>query len=476
MSPRDVTGYSTEPTDVARVETKHRRIVSSKLPVPESMPELERLWSLEARSLAPWQFPVLWQRAKGYQVFDPFGNVWLDASAGIAVANAGHAPDEVICAIVEQANSELLYNFTFPSRARLRFLEKLVEFASDVAPHLEKAFLMSAGSEACENVLKLARRYQHVTHGPHKNVVVTFEGAFHGRTLGAQMMGGLPELKDWIVHHDPDLVQVPFPDGFYNEETSFEGFVRALDRLGVEPARVAAVFVEPAQGANVHLMPVEYARKLREWCDDHEVLLCFDEVQTGFGRMGHKFGHLHYGVEADLISLGKGISGSLPLSATLGRAEIMDVFPPGHMTSTHTGNAICCAAGTATLEIYEREGLVERAAELGAKVLQPGLRRVAERHEAIGVATGVGLFAGIQVVEGGEAGAKVPDKQGAYEVNQRLCQKGVMMFAPVGKACCKFAPPLVIPEDALVELVEVVDEAVEELEAEGRIGPAAARS
>ncbi|MHA1732116.1 MAG: aspartate aminotransferase family protein [Promethearchaeota archaeon] len=454
-----IKGYSTEPRDVPQVETEHRKIYT-KIPVPESIPLLKRLWAVEARSLAPWQFPVIWDRAVGYNIHDKYGNKWIDMSSGIAVANAGHAREQVVDAIVKQARHGLLYNFTFPSEVRLNFLEKLVEFASDVAPYLNKAFLMSAGSEACENVLKLARRYQHVKVGPEKNVVITFDGAFHGRTLGSQMMGGLPDLKDWILHPDPDIHQVPFPDGYYNEDTSFELFEKSLEALGVRPKDVAMVYVEPVQGANVHSMPKEYAKKLRAWCDEHGALLCFDEVQMGFGRLGEKFGFLTYGVEADIISLGKGISGSLPLSATLARGEIIDVFPPGHMTSTHTGNSLACAAGIATLALYEEEDLIARAKSLGEKVLQPRLRGVADKYATVGIATGIGMIAGIQVVE---PGTKTPNKQRCYDINQRLGEKGVMMFAPVGKACCKFAPPFTIPKEALVEALDVVDEAVGEI-------------
>lgn len=458
-----VKGYSIEPKTVPLVETEYRKICT-QIPVPESLPLLHRLRAVEAYSLH-WQFPVFWDRAEGFNVYDKYGNKWIDMSSGIAVASAGHARQEIIDAVTAQANKKLLYNFTFPSEIRLEFLEALVDFASDVAPYLTKAFLMSAGSEACENILKLARKYQQVTHGPGKNTIVSFEGAFHGRTLGSQMMGGLPDLKDWIVHPDPEIVQVPFPDGFFNEDTSFESFERSLEAQGVKPESVAAVVVEGFQGANVHFMPVPYAQALRKWCTDYDALLVFDEVQSGFGRTGKKFGFLHYGVEADVISLGKAITGSLPLSATLARPEIMDVFHPGSMTSTHTGNPLCCAAGIANLKLFEEERFVEQAAKLG-EVFQPGLRAIAEKYATVGVATGMGAIAGLQLVE---PGTKTPNKQRAYDVNQRLCEKGLMMFAPVGKACTKFAPPFVIPEAAVREALEVIDAAIGEIVAEQKL-------
>ena len=446
-------GFTVNPKDVPSVDTEHRKICT-QLPVPESIALMNRLRAVEAFSLH-WQYPVFWDRAENYNVYDKYGNKWIDLSSGIAVANAGHGRKEVIDAIVKQAQHGLLYNFTFPSEIRTIFLEKLVAFAP---PYLQKAFLMSSGSEACENLLKLTRKYAHVKYGKEKNIIITFENSFHGRTLGAQMMGGLPPLKDWITNSDPDIYQVPFPDGYYNENVSFELFEATVSKLGIDPEKVAGVIVEGFQGANVHFMPIEYGQKLATWCKKHNALMVYDEVQSGFGRMGMDFGFMQYDIEADIISLGKGISGSTPISATLARKEIMDVFIPGSMTSTHTGNPISLAAAIANLELFEKEKLVELAAKTG-EVLQEEVQRIVKKYAVCGVGTGKGMIAGIQIVK---PGTKEPQKQWAYEIIQKIIEKGVMMFAPVGKATVKFAPPFIIPVDALKEAMGVVDEAIGE--------------
>lgn len=446
-------GYSMEPRDVPAVETKYRKICT-QIPVPESIPLINRLRAVEARSLH-WQAPIFWDKAKGVNVFDRFGNKWLDMSSGIVVASVGHGRKEVIDAVIEQATSELLYNFTFPSEVRLRLLEKLVEITP---PYLQKGFLMSAGTEAMENALKLARKHAHVVSGPKKNVIVSFDLAFHGRTLGAQLMGGLPSLKDWILHPDPDIIQVPHPNGFYNEDTSFDLFEKTLEEKGVDGKNVAGVVLEAVQGSTVFSVPDTYAQALSKWCEDHQALMVYDEVQVGFGRTGKLFGYQHYGVKADIVALGKAISGSLPISATLAREEVMDVFAPGEMTSTHTGNPLACAAAIANLDVMMKENLIERCAELG-KVLKKEIERIVGKYDVCGFGNSIGLIAGIQIVT---PGTKQPRKDLAYRINQKMYEKGVMVICPVGPATIKLAPPFTISEDALLEAMGVLDEAITE--------------
>ena len=302
---------------------------------------LERLRQFEPASMSG-QPLVVWDRAEGIQVFDRWGNMWLDWSCGVLVTNAGHNHPKIRQAILDQVNHGLLHNYCFPSEVRAQLVEQLAA----VAPEgLKKVFLLTTGAEACECAIKLARTWGRKVAGDRKITVVTFHNAFHGRTLGAQMAGGIPALKDWIVNLDRNIVQVPFPDGFRGPDTSFEGFLRALEAQGVKPEMVAGVMTETYQGGNASFAPPEYIQKLRAWCDQHQALLMFDEVQAGFGRTGKFWGFEHYGVVPDLICCGKGISSGLPISAVIGRPQIMDLYPPGSMTSTHTGNPVCCGRG-----------------------------------------------------------------------------------------------------------------------------------
>ena len=190
--------------------------------------------------------------------------------------------------------------------------------------------------------------------------------------------------------------------------------------------------------------------------------MCYDEVQAGFGRTGKMFAFEHYGVRPDLIACGKGMSSSLPVSAVIGREDIMGLYAPGSMTSTHSGSPLPVAAAIANLEIIQKENLVERAACLG-KILIPELQRIQRKYpKVLGCVQGKGLVAGIQVVK---PGTKTPDPDMALRINIACFQKGLLMFAPVGASgeCIKIAPPLTISDDALREAIQVLEEAVDEV-------------
>ncbi|MGA2032363.1 MAG: aspartate aminotransferase family protein [Thermoguttaceae bacterium] len=446
-----------KPKNVPQVQTKYRRI-ATPIPVPESIPILEELARHEPRSMGG-QPPVLWDRAEGIQVYDRWGNMWLDWSSGVLVTNAGHAHPRICQAILEQVNHGLIHNYCFPSELRA---ELVAELARVSPPGLSKVFLLTTGAEACECAIKLARTWGIRTHGREKITIVTFQRAFHGRTLGAQMAGGIPALKDWIVNLDADMLQAPFPDGFRDRDTSFEGFLKALEAQGVSGRRVAGVMTETYQGGNASFAPPEYVQKLRAWCDEHGALLIFDEVQAGFGRTGTYWGFEHYGVTPDLFCCGKGISSGLPISAVIGRPEVMDLYPPGAMTSTHTGNPVCVAATLANLRVIRDEKLVDRAREMG-QILQPELHRVGRRFaEHVGAVHGKGLVAALHMVK---PGGIEPDPQTAGNIVRCCVEKGLMLFAPVGYAgaSVKIAPPLVVSEEPLREGIAVLEEAISEV-------------
>ena len=447
--------FDLTPRPVPRIETRYRRIVTD-FPVPESIPILQKLRQYEPRSMRG-QPPVLWNRAEGFQVWDAYGNCWIDWSSGVLITNAGHGRQRIVEAITRQAQSRLLTNYCFPSEIRSLLVEKL---ASLLPEPLKKVFLLTTGSETIECAIKLARTYGVLKGGTSKHVIVSFEGAFHGRTLGAQQAGGIPELKSWIINLDPGFVQVPFPDGFRTEDTSFALFEKTLKKKGIRPENVCAVLMETYRGFSASFAPVDYIRALREWCNRHDALLVFDEVQAGFGRTGKLFGFEHYGVVPDLACFGKGISSSLPLSAVAGRPDVMDLYDPGTMTSTHTGNPVCCAATLASIETILEENLVENAAQMG-KILHEELQALAKQFPQIGCVHGKGLVAGVSCVL---PGTKEPDGDLAFEAVYRSVTKGVLMFSPVGLrgSTIKINPPLCINEEALRESLQAFREAFQE--------------
>src|SRR6516162_8450327 len=273
------------PKDVPQVKTVHRRI-GTPIPVPASIPRLEQLRRHEPASMGG-QPPIIWHEGDRFYIRDPYGNQWIDFSAGVLVASMGYGHPRVTEAMGRQLKTGLYHTYCFANEPRIELVKKLAALAP---PPLEKVFLLSTGSEATECAMKLARTYAIRKGRPNKTHIVTFENAFHGRTLGAQLAGGSPGLKDWIPGKHPEYVQVPFPDGFRTTDTSFDLFERSLAQQGVTPETVCGVMTETYQGCNAQMFPLEYARQLRRWCDRHEVLLIFDEIQAAFGRTGKLFG------------------------------------------------------------------------------------------------------------------------------------------------------------------------------------------
>jgi 4-aminobutyrate aminotransferase / (S)-3-amino-2-methylpropionate transaminase / 5-aminovalerate transaminase len=449
--------YSLEPVAVPKVETRYRRIQTA-LPVPESLPIFKALRESEPRSMMG-QPPVVWHKAQDFTVEDAWGNRWLDWSSCVLVSNVGHAPSEIRDALLRKIEQGLLASYVFIHEDRAALTKALQSVSPD--PERYQVFLLSTGSEATENCIKLSKTYALEKHGAHKRYIVTFANAFHGRTMGAQMAGGMPRLKTWIGKTDESFVQVPFPDGYKNPNTDFDLFTRSLREQGVAPQDIAGVMTESYQGVGPDFMPVAYAQKLEAFCREHDICLTMDEVQAGFGRTGKWFTYQHYGVTPDLVACGKGLSSSLPISAVIGRTDIMSLYAPGSMTSTHSASPLCVAAALANMRLLKEGPYIANAARLG-EILVPELHRIQRKYPAVlGCATGKGLVGGIQVVK---PGTREPDAATATRINTRCFHKGLLMFAPVGIGgeCLKIAPPLSITEDALREGLQVFEEAIDE--------------
>ena len=442
--------------EVEPVSTKWRKL-SGAIPNSQTVTAIEKLREAEPVSMRG-QAPVVWDRAEGVNVYDAYGNKWLDFSSGVLITNAGHGHKRIADAIISQVSRPLLTSYCFPNEPRIKLVQKLVSLAPEP---LNKVFLLSTGAESTECTLKLMRTYGRKIGGDDKSVIVSYYGSFHGRSLGAQQMGGMAGGKAWIKNLDPEIVHVPFPDGFRCEDTSFKLFEKTLAELRVKPDNVAGVMSETYQGIGPLFMPKQYANDLKAWCDKYGALLCYDEVQAGFGRCGTMWGFQLYDVVPDLFCIGKGVSSSLPISGVVGRDEVMNLYGPNAMTSTHSGNPVCCAAALASIEVIESEGLVENAAKLGP-VLKEQLASIKQQFsDVVGFAPAEGLVGGMLMVK---KGSKEPNYELAWEVVNRCFRKGLLLFAPVGLAgdCVKIAPPLCISEEALREGFGVISEAIKE--------------
>ncbi len=450
------------PKEVPLVSTKFRRIVTS-IPVPETLPIFSDLDRYESRSMHG-QLPILWDKAENFQVFDAYGNCWIDFTSTIFVTNAGHANPRIEKAIKDITDQKLFHTYTFAHEVRAKFLKKLIEITPD---QFQKAFLLSAGTEATECAVKLMRLHGQGIH-PQKMVIVSFQGAMHGRTMGAELLKGDPRQSAWIGFKDPNIYHLPFPYSWTERQTSdskydwAQHFMEDIENLrnqGLNFDNIAGFIIESYLGWGAIFYPPAYIQELVKFAREHDCLVAFDEIQGGFGRTGKLFVYQHYGVEPDLLCLGKAMSGSLPLSAVIGSQQIMDLPEYGSMSSTHSANPYCCAAGLANLEAIELENLVAESKRKGIMLHQCLDELKSKYRDRISYVFGKGLLAGIIIInpKTGE-----PDGLFASLVCERAMQKGLLLVH-TGRESIKIGPPLTISDEALLEGLAVLDESISEV-------------
>jgi 4-aminobutyrate aminotransferase-like enzyme len=455
-------GFSHKPIEVPRIETAHRRIVTA-IPVPQSVPMLERMYAVESHSMHG-QLPLIWDRAEGFQVYDAWGNCWIDFTSGIFVTNAGHGNARIRSALQRVLDKPLLHTYTYASAERIEFLEYLI---ANTPPVFEKAFLLSAGTEATECAFKLMRMNGQA-RGKRRGGVIGFEGNWHGRTLGAQMMSWNPKQKEWIGNLDPDIHHLPFPYPWRLEAMAdpagfFEASMAKLcQEKGLDPARdLCGVMMETFQGWGAFFYPPAYVQAVERFAKKHGVVLAFDEMQAGFGRTGELFGYMHYGVTPDILCCGKGASSSLPLSIVLASKALLDLPDIGSMSSTHSAGPMICAAGKANLEALIEDGLIGNSRRLGA-VFHEKLDAVRAKHpDQISSIQGRGLLAAMIFNDReGQPLSELCDK-----IAERCLQRGLLVVH-TGRESIKLAPPLCMTPEGLFEGVEVFSTAITDCIAE----------
>ena len=447
--------FSREPVSVPLIDTPNRTI-STAIPAPGTKAILETLDKYESRSMHG-QLPLVWHSAFGHTVGDHAGNKWIDFTSMIFVANVGHGNKKVISRVHEAMELPMLGCYAYPNELRAKYLEKLVNFAG---PNFEKAFLLSAGTEATEAAFKLMKMHGQKI-GKKKNVILAISGNWHGRTLGAQMMSGNESQKSWVGHNLEDIKHIDFPYPWVIEDKDPKQYlIESLEKLeatGISLGEdIAGIMLETFQGWAAVFYPKEYVQSLREICDANSILLCFDEMQSGFGRTGKRFGYEHYEVKADLICCGKGMGGGFPISGVIGKAEIMDLPEVGNMSSTHSGNPVMCAAGLAVIEEIEDKNLIQESARKGEILHRELLKVKSEFKDLVSGIYGKGMIASI-VFKDPETG--LPNSEFVSKVAEKCMQKGLLVVH-TGRESIKIGPPLVITDEALLEGIAVIREAI----------------
>lgn len=450
--------FSRIPQQVPLVSTSHR-VIKTAIPTPGTREVLERLEACESRSMQG-QLPLVWDKAEDYSIYDAAGNRWIDFTSTIFVANVGHSNKRVSTAMKAVLDRPLYSCYAYANESRASYLEKLVAFAGHP---FEKAFLLSAGTEATEGALKLMRMHGQ-KEGKRRRGIICIEGNWHGRTLGAQMMSSNLSQREWIGYQDADIHHIPFPYPWALNGRSPEDFLRdgllKLEKAGIDlKLDVCGFMLETFQGWGAIFYPAEFVQAIEKICREYGILLAFDEMQAGFGRTGKKFGFQHYGVTPDLICCGKGMGGGVPLSGVLGRASIMDLPDVGNMSSTHSANPLVCAAGMAVIEEIESRDLVAETARKGDLLFTALGKLQARFPERISHLLGRGLISAVLFKNPKTGEADGPFTSRVAE----LCMQKGLLVVHTGRESIKIGPPLTISDAALLEGVSVLGEAISEV-------------
>nr|WP_319948875.1 4-aminobutyrate--2-oxoglutarate transaminase [uncultured Shimia sp.] len=396
-------------------------------------------------------------RAENAELWDADGKRYIDFAAGIAVNNTGHRHPKVMAAVAKQSESFTHTCFhVAPYESYISLAERLN--TSTPGDFEKKTMLVTTGAEAVENAIKMARAYTG------RSGVISFSGAFHGRTLlGMALCGKVNPYKKAFGAMPAEVVHVPFPNEFHG--VSVQDSLDVLEnmlRSSIDPERVAAIIIEPVQGeGGFNVAQPELLRALRKICDTHGMLLIADEVQSGIARTGKLFAFEHSDVAADLVTMAKGLAGGFPLSAVTGRAEIVDAAPVGGIGGTYAGNPLAVAAANAVLDVIEEEDLCTKAVEIG-DAIKARLTALAERQgmEAIGDVRGLGAMVAFELVT--DRTSNDPDPALTQAIIAEAETRGLIIL-PCGTRAnaVRLLPPLTTPMPMVHEALDIIEASIE---------------
>ena len=397
-------------------------------------------------------------RAEGGEVWDVEGNRFIDFCGGIGCQNVGHGHPKIIAAMEEQIKSFTHTCFQIsPYESYVRLAERLNELLP--GDFEKKSIFFSAGGEAVENAVKIARYY---TRRPG---LITFTNGYHGRSyMGMGLSARLNPFKMGFRPFPTEIYRMPLPDAYHG--VSLDDTKRAFDTLfrsDIEPKQIAALFYEPVQGeGGYNIADPEFMRYIRDLCDQHGIVMVADEIQTGFGRAGKMFAMEHFGVAADLTCVGKSMGGGLPLSGIVGRADIMDSVPPGGLGGTFGGNPVACAAALAVLEVIEEDNLLDKGLELGRQI-DERFHKMAEKPECrcIGDVRSLGCMNAIEIVADRES--REPAGDLTAEISRIALTKGlVLVTAGSTRNVIRVLVPLSTSPDIINEGLDILEESIVE--------------
>jgi 4-aminobutyrate aminotransferase/(S)-3-amino-2-methylpropionate transaminase len=399
------------------------------------------------------------ERASNSELWDAEGRRYIDFASGISVLNTGHLHPKVKSALAAQL--EKITHACFQVTPYAGYVE-LAERLNALAPGSarKKTLFLTTGAEAVENAVKIARAHTG------RSALIAFHGGFHGRTLACSSLNGkVQPYKTGFGALLPDVYHAPFPMPYHG--VSVEDSLRALTdlfKVAVDPQRVAACIIEPVLGeGGFYPAPPELLRRLRALCDAHGIVLIIDEVQTGFARSGRMFAVEHAGIEPDLMTVAKSIAGGVPLSAVIGKAEIMDAPGPGGLGGTFAGSPLACAAALAVLDVITEEKLTERAQHIG-HFMSSRLKGLQVRFPAIGEVRSLGALVAMELVKNHRADQ--PDAELTQALIKAAARQGLILIGcGFYSNVIRFLAPLTISDALMKEGFKLLEQALHEVTA-----------
>ncbi|MCL4876664.1 MAG: 4-aminobutyrate--2-oxoglutarate transaminase [Anaerolineae bacterium] len=434
--------------------------LKTDIPGPKSREILARRAAAVTSGLAK-ATEVVVESASGALVHDVDGNTLLDFAGGIGMLAVGHSPKNVVDAMHTQAE-KLIHMCSIV--ATYEPYVALAELLNAVTPgnFPKKTLLSNSGSEAVENAVNLARAY---TRRP---AVISFEGAYHGRTLLALSLTSKYGLfKKLFGPFAPEIYRIPAPNVYrrppgMSEEEYVEWLCQNLDHAliaQVDPSAIAAIIIEPVQGeAGFIPIPPAFLSRIREICTQHGIVMIADEVQCGMGRTGKLFAIEHYGIVPDVIVTAKSLGAGMPIAATIGRAEILDAIHPGGVGGTYGGSPVACAAAIEAVNMINTPGFLYRAAQVGSTIRESMLRWK-EKYPLIGDVRGLGAMMLVEFVK--DHDSKEPAAAETLEIIKYAYQHGLILIrAGLYSNCIRLLPPLNLPDEMLMEGLGVLEAAI----------------
>jgi LysW-gamma-L-lysine/LysW-L-ornithine aminotransferase len=374
------------------------------------------------------RFPVNVAKGKGCVLWDMEGKEYIDCMGGYGVALVGHCNDRVVTAIKSQAEQLITCHMSLYNNARLEFLNKLFTITPK---KLNRVFFSNSGTESVEAAIKFSRKYTN------KNGIIALNGAYHGKTFGALSVTYNEKYRKSFL---PLLDGVKFCS--YYE-------LQKIEELVANPSNnIGAIIAEPIQGeTGIIVPPIDFLKKLRNICDNHNLVLIFDEIQSGLGRTGKMWAAQHWDVEPDIMCLAKGIAGGVPMGLTLTRSEILDSIKVGEHSSTFAGNPLACAAGSATIDSLVGDKLVENSEKIGM-LFKEGLLDLKDGHKIIREVRGMGMMIGIEM---------------KFDIKDVLFDgiKNGILILYSGRNILRLLPPLVMDEDICKKAINLIGKLIQ---------------